>query len=73
MGFDQLKFRQPLVGIHRDGIKFALACEEEGEEEAPPPHLAFLDVLSEFSYRLLDVDRLGQKGVLVIMKHILYK
>lgn len=66
MGFDQLKHRQSLVGIHRDGIKFALSREEEEEEEdAPPPNLVFLDVLTEFSYRLLDIDRKGQKGLYV--------
>ena len=30
----------------------------------PPPHLDFLTVLSEFSHRLLMVDRCGERGVL---------
>lgn len=59
---------------HRDGIVFALSKspgkkeEEEEDPLAPPPHLDFLLVLSEFSFRLLDVDRHGNKGVIPYLK-----
>ena len=50
----------------RDGITFALEQLEdtvEGGTPVPPPNLDFLQVLSEFTYRLLEVDRTGKKGV----------
>ena len=50
----------------RDGITFALEQLEdtvEGDTPTPPPNLDFLQVLSEFIYRLLEVDRTGKKGV----------
>ena len=63
LGVDQVKIRLPLVGIHREGIKLALQGRNAGESLTPPPFLDFLEVISEFSYRLLTVDRTGQKGV----------
>ena len=49
----------------RDGITFALQQLEDtvGDAPTPPPNLDFLQILSEFSYRLLEVDRSGKKGV----------
>jgi len=92
-GFDSVKARQPLVGIHRfvqntghlmrclhgyctllvlvyrDGIVFALSQPDgDGDPLAPPPNLDFLLVLSEFSPRLLEVDRIGKKGVAVYLQ-----
>ena len=68
-GFDLTKCRHPIVGIHRDGIKFALQDYDNsmGSQEAipVPPQLDFLEVISEFSFRLLPVDRMGEKGMLV--------
>ncbi|CAI7999749.1 Cohesin subunit SA-2 [Geodia barretti] len=68
--FDQLKAstRQMLVGIHREGINFALTRPEDHTPGAPPPYIQFLSVLGEFSNRLLDVDRTGKKGVLVYLQ-----
>ena len=42
----------------RDGMIYALACPN-GDEDDAPPHLDFLEVVSEFSYHLIDVDRKG--------------
>lgn len=44
------------MSVDRDGITYALACENG---ETPMPHLDFLEVVSEFSYHLIDVDRRG--------------
>ena len=66
LGFDYFKYRLPLVGIHRDGIKYALSCDGDDDEETgddAPPNLPFLDILSEFSFRLVQVDKTGSKGV----------
>ncbi|XP_071656338.1 cohesin subunit SA-3 isoform X2 [Patagioenas fasciata] len=51
----QLRNRQALLGLHREGIQFAL--QEPGEPGQPPLNLPFLEVLSEFSPRLLRPDR----------------
>ena len=63
-GFDLVKCRHPIVGIHRDGIKFALQDYEKGGDDTTPPNqLDFLDIVSEFSFRLLGIDRTGEKGM----------
>ncbi|CAB1337489.1 unnamed protein product, partial [Coregonus sp. 'balchen'] len=53
-GIDLHRIRKPLVSLHMDGIRFAL--REAGEEEQPP-NLPFLEILSEFSFKLLRQDR----------------
>ncbi|XP_069027301.1 cohesin subunit SA-1-like [Embiotoca jacksoni] len=54
-GIDLHRVRKPLVALHMDGIRFAFREPQEGEEQ----HLnvAFLVVLSEFSFKLLQQDR----------------
>lgn len=39
----------------RDGIRFAFRDSQEGEEQHP--NVSFLEVLSEFSFKLLQQDR----------------
>lgn len=39
----------------RDGVRFAFRDPEEGEEQHP--NVAFLEILSEFSFKLLQQDR----------------
>ncbi|XP_051929208.1 cohesin subunit SA-1 [Hippocampus zosterae] len=47
--------RKPMVALHMDGIRFAfLARQEEGEQH---PNVAFLEILSVFSYKLLPQDK----------------
>lgn len=65
-GFEVVKYRQPLVGIHRDGIKFALQRENDEDILTPPPQLDFIEVIAEFSFRLVNVDISGDKGMYVI-------
>lgn len=68
-GFDLVKSRLPVVGIHHEGIKYVFHQQKDDEEEveeegvAPPENLSFLEVLAEFSFRLLDIDKHGSKGV----------
>lgn len=48
---------------------FALSRPNEDDEPlSPPPNLEFLLVLSEFSPRLLEIDRIGKKGVAVYLQ-----
>uniref|UniRef100_A0A3Q2QQQ3 Cohesin subunit SA n=1 Tax=Fundulus heteroclitus TaxID=8078 RepID=A0A3Q2QQQ3_FUNHE len=47
--------RKQLVAVHLDGIRFAFRVAPEGEEEHP--NVAFLEILSEFSFKLLPQDR----------------
>lgn len=70
MGFEPAKVRMPLVGIHREGIQFALSgleCDftvEELKDVDPPSNVDFFMILNEFSHRLLAVDRTGKTGVI---------
>ncbi|XP_005722879.1 cohesin subunit SA-1 isoform X4 [Pundamilia nyererei] len=54
-GIDLHRVRKPLVALHMDGIRFAFRDPQEGEE--PNPNVAFLEILSEFSFKLLQPDR----------------
>lgn len=44
-----------VVFVVRDGIRFAFRDVQDGEE--PYPNIDFLQVLSEFSFKLLAKDR----------------
>ncbi|XP_044218839.1 cohesin subunit SA-1 [Thunnus albacares] len=54
-GIDLHRIRKPLVALHTDGIRFAFRDPQEGEEQHP--NVAFLEILSEFSFKLLQQDR----------------
>ncbi|XP_034064022.1 cohesin subunit SA-2 isoform X2 [Gymnodraco acuticeps] len=54
-GVDLHRVRKPLVALHMDGIHFAFRKPQE--EEEPNMNLAFLEILSEFSFKLLRQDR----------------
>ncbi|XP_077387251.1 cohesin subunit SA-2 [Festucalex cinctus] len=47
--------RKPLVALHMDGIRFAFKACEEGVEQHP--NVPFLEMLSEFSFKLLQKDK----------------
>ncbi|XP_061642866.1 cohesin subunit SA-2 isoform X2 [Phyllopteryx taeniolatus] len=47
--------RKPLVSLHMDGIRFAFRASQEREEQHP--NVAFLEILSEFSFKLLQQDK----------------
>ncbi|XP_047441289.1 cohesin subunit SA-1 [Mugil cephalus] len=55
-GIDLHRVRKPLVALHMDGIRFGLRALEEGEEQHP--NVAFFEILSEFSFKLLQQDRI---------------
>ncbi|XP_028271897.1 cohesin subunit SA-1 [Parambassis ranga] len=54
-GVDLHRARKPVVALHMDGIRFAFRDVQDGEE--PYPNIPFLQVLSEFSFKLLPKDR----------------
>ncbi|KAK0147688.1 Cohesin subunit SA-1 [Merluccius polli] len=54
-GIDLFRIRKPLVSLHTDGVRFAFRASEE--ERAQTPNLAFLEILSEFSFKLIRQDR----------------
>ncbi|XP_022615887.1 cohesin subunit SA-2-like [Seriola dumerili] len=53
-GVDLHRVRKPLVALHMDGMRFAFRDPQEGEEQLP--NVAFLEILSEFSFKLLLQD-----------------
>lgn len=56
-GLDQIKTREAVATLHKDGIEFAFKYQNPKGPEYPPPHLAFLEVLCEFSSKLLRQDK----------------
>ncbi|XP_039622245.1 cohesin subunit SA-2 isoform X2 [Polypterus senegalus] len=56
-GLDQLKTREAIAMLHKDGIEFAFKEPSPHGEGHPPVNLAFLDILSEFSSKLLRQDK----------------
>uniref|UniRef100_A0A8C9U8Z0 Cohesin subunit SA n=1 Tax=Scleropages formosus TaxID=113540 RepID=A0A8C9U8Z0_SCLFO len=56
-GLDQIKTREAVATLHKDGIEFAFKYQNPKGMEFPPPNLAFLEVLSEFSSKLLRQDK----------------
>ncbi|XP_041847127.1 cohesin subunit SA-1 isoform X2 [Melanotaenia boesemani] len=54
-GIDLHRVSKPLVALHMDGIRFAFRAPQEGEEQHP--NVAFLEILSEFSFKLLQQNR----------------
>lgn len=54
-GIDLHRARKPLAALHMDGIRFAFRASQEGEEELQ--NVPFLEVLSEFSFKLLPKGR----------------
>nr|XP_019937625.1 PREDICTED: cohesin subunit SA-1-like [Paralichthys olivaceus]XP_019937710.1 PREDICTED: cohesin subunit SA-1-like [Paralichthys olivaceus] len=61
-GIDLHRVRKPLVALHMDGIHFALRGPQEEEEQLP--NVAFLEILSEFSFKLLQQDRVQMASLL---------
>ncbi|PFX16109.1 cohesin subunit SA-2-like [Stylophora pistillata] len=57
--------RECVVTLHREGIKYSLrnGDVQRGEDE-PPNNLQFLDVLNEFTFKLIAQDKAGKGGVL---------
>ncbi|XP_057192297.1 cohesin subunit SA-2 isoform X2 [Triplophysa rosa] len=56
-GWDQIKSRESLAMIHRDGIEFVFKGFIQQSEKHSPPHISYLTILSEFSSKLLKPDK----------------
>uniref|UniRef100_A0A8C3WNK8 Cohesin subunit SA n=1 Tax=Catagonus wagneri TaxID=51154 RepID=A0A8C3WNK8_9CETA len=56
-GPQQLQNRDLVVTLHKEGIKFSLSELPPAGSTSQPPNLAFLELLSEFSPRLLHQDK----------------
>uniref|UniRef100_A0A8B9LL21 Cohesin subunit SA n=1 Tax=Astyanax mexicanus TaxID=7994 RepID=A0A8B9LL21_ASTMX len=56
-GWDQIKFRESLAMIHRDGIEFVFQGFVQESEKHSPPNISYLTILSEFSSKLLKPDK----------------
>ncbi|KAI5128138.1 Cohesin Subunit Sa-3 [Manis pentadactyla] len=56
-GPQQLQNRDLVVKLHKEGIKFSLSEPPPAGSSSQPPHLAFLELLSEFSPRLFHQDK----------------
>ncbi|KAG7518889.1 cohesin subunit SA-1-like [Solea senegalensis] len=54
-GIDLQRVRKPMVALHRDGIDFSFRDQQEGEQQLQ--NVVFLEILSEFSLKLLPQDR----------------
>lgn len=57
-GLDALKNREAITALHRAGILFAVSGGENHEDPTgPPPNLPFLEILTEFTNKLLKPDK----------------
>ncbi|KAL0973791.1 hypothetical protein UPYG_G00211210 [Umbra pygmaea] len=56
-GLDQVKTRDAIAMLHKDGIEFAFKEPNPQGDGHPPVYLAFLDILSEFSSKLMRQDK----------------
>ena len=57
-GLDALKNREAVASLHREGILVAAnPLENPREAGGAPPNLAFLEILTEFTGKLLKQDK----------------
>nr|KAG5693533.1 hypothetical protein BaRGS_019859 [Batillaria attramentaria] len=55
-GLDQVKNREAVAAMHREGIVFSL-MPGESQSGGPPPNLSFMEVLCEFTNKLMKQDK----------------
>jgi cohesin complex subunit SA-1/2 len=55
-GLDAVKNREAVTALHRAGILFA-SQHANPDDSNPPPNLLFLEILSEFTNKLLKIDK----------------
>uniref|UniRef100_A0A8C2KRU9 Cohesin subunit SA n=1 Tax=Cyprinus carpio TaxID=7962 RepID=A0A8C2KRU9_CYPCA len=53
-GLDQIKTREAVATLHKDGIEFAFKYQNPKGPEYPPPNLAFLEVLFGLRHSYLE-------------------
>lgn len=58
-GLDAVKNREAITALHRQGILFAVTAQDGAEVDptGPPPNLSYLEILSEFTNKLLKQDK----------------
>lgn len=57
-GLDALKNREAVTALHREGILVSVnPLENPVDPNGPPPNLPFLEILTEFSNKLLKQDK----------------
>ncbi|GAB6019831.1 hypothetical protein CHUAL_001371 [Chamberlinius hualienensis] len=57
-GLDQVKNRDAVAALHRESIIFALTpLENPDDPGGPPPNMAFLEILCEFTNKLMKQDK----------------
>lgn len=57
-GLDNMKNRDAVAALHREGIHFTFNTLENPENPlGPPPNLPFLDIIIEFSNKLIKLDK----------------
>ncbi|NXB73108.1 STAG2 protein, partial [Donacobius atricapilla] len=56
-GWDQVKSRECIAMIHKEGIEFAFQGATGVDGKCLPPNLSFLLIISEFSNKLLKPDK----------------
>ncbi|KFP86525.1 Cohesin subunit SA-2, partial [Acanthisitta chloris] len=56
-GLDQVKSRESVAMIHKEGIEFAFQGATRVDGKSLPPNLSFLVIISEFSNKLLKPDK----------------
>ncbi|NWI90977.1 STAG2 protein, partial [Pitta sordida] len=56
-GWDQVKSRESIAMIHKEGIEFAFQGATGVDGKSLPPNLGFLLIISEFSNKLLKPDK----------------
>ncbi|NWW06711.1 STAG2 protein, partial [Oreocharis arfaki] len=56
-GWDQVKSRESIAMIHKEGIEFAFQGASGVDGKCLPPNLSFLVIISEFSNKLLKPDK----------------
>ncbi|XP_050514332.1 cohesin subunit SA-1 [Diabrotica virgifera virgifera] len=65
-GLDAVKNREAITALHRAGIIFAVTASENISDDptGPPPNLSFLEILTEFTNKLLKQDKRVVMGFL---------
>ncbi|XP_072033672.1 cohesin subunit SA-1-like isoform X2 [Amphiura filiformis] len=57
-GLDQIKTRDAVAALHKEGILFGLTpIEDPNNPDGPPPNLGYLEILSEFTAKLMKQDK----------------
>lgn len=57
-GLDALKNREAVTQLHREGILFSVnPMENPNDPTGPPPNIAFLEIVTEFTNKLLKQDK----------------